>query len=79
MALVMISSLYQGGREELAQALAGKTHWPILTCEELQERAKQQGIRVGRLEISMNKRPYNSEKLAREKKIVPRLPYRGPL
>jgi cytidylate kinase len=65
----MISSLYQGGREELAQTLAGKTHWPILTREELQEQAKQQGIRVGRLEVSMIKRPSISEKLAREKKL----------
>ena len=36
MALVMISSLYQAGREELAQVLSEKTHWPILTREELQ-------------------------------------------
>jgi cytidylate kinase len=49
--------------------LAGSTHWPILTYEELQERAKQQGIRVGRLEISMIKRLSDSEKLAREKKL----------
>jgi cytidylate kinase len=69
MALVMISSLYQGGREELAQALASKTRWPMLTREELQEQAKQKGIRVGRLEVSMIKQPSFSEKLAREKKM----------
>lgn len=63
----MISSMYQGGREELAQALAHKTGWPILSREELQERAKEVGIRVGRLEISMIKKPSQSEKLAREK------------
>jgi len=65
----MISSLYQGGREELAQALADKARWPLLTREELQEQAKQYGIRVGRLEVSMIKRPPYSEKLAREKKL----------
>ena len=64
MTLVMISSLYQGGREELAHALASKAEWPLLTREELQEQAKQQGIRVGRLEISMIKRPSYSEKLS---------------
>jgi cytidylate kinase len=69
MALVMISSLYQGGKKVLAQALADKTHWPMLTREELQEQAKEKGIRVGRLEVSMIKQPSSSEKLAREKKL----------
>jgi cytidylate kinase len=41
----------------------------MLTREELQEQAKQQGIRVGRLEVSMIKQPSFSEKLAREKKL----------
>jgi cytidylate kinase len=65
----MISSLYKGGREELAQALARETNWPVLSREELQEQAKQKGIRVGRLEVSMIKRPSASEKLAREKNM----------
>jgi hypothetical protein len=65
----MISSQYQGGREELAQALARETNWPVLSREELQEQAKQKGIRVGRLEVSMIKRPSASEKLAREKNM----------
>lgn len=69
MALVMISGLYQGGREELAQVLARETNWPVLSREELQEQAKQKGIRVGRLEVSMIKRPTASEKLAREKNM----------
>ena len=30
MTIVMISSLYQSGSEELAQALAKKTRWPVL-------------------------------------------------
>jgi len=67
MALVMISSLYQGGREELAGALAAKTGWPLLSQEELHEQAKLSGIRVGRLETSIIKRPPLSEKLARER------------
>lgn len=67
MPLVMISGMYQGGRDELAQALAAKTGWPLLSQEELQEQAKQEGIRVGRLEVSVIKRPPLSEKLARER------------
>jgi cytidylate kinase len=69
MALVMISSLYQGGREELAGELARKSGWPILSREELLESAKLEGIRVGRLEMSMIKRSSLTEKLAREKKL----------
>jgi cytidylate kinase len=69
MALVMISSLHQGGREELARDLARKTGWPTLSREELIESAKEEGIRVGRLEMSLIKRPSSSEKLAREKKL----------
>ena len=69
MALVMISSLYQSGREELAQALARQTNWPVLSREELQEKAREEGIRVGRLEMSMIKRPSLSEKMAVEKNL----------
>ncbi|MCF8106026.1 MAG: cytidylate kinase-like family protein [Desulfohalobiaceae bacterium] len=69
MALVMISSMYQGDREELARALAARTGWPVLSREELQEGAKQQGIRVGRLEVSVIKRPSLSERLARERNM----------
>jgi len=69
MALVMISSLFKGGRKELAQALAKKTNWPVLSREELIEKANKIGIRVGRLEMSMIKRPSTSEKIAREKNL----------
>jgi cytidylate kinase len=65
----MISGLYQGGRYELAQTLARRTGWPVLSREELHEMAREQGIRVGRLEVSMIKRPSLSEKLAREKNL----------
>ncbi|MFH0724814.1 MAG: cytidylate kinase family protein [Pseudomonadota bacterium] len=69
MAIVMISSTYQSGREELAQALARRTNWPILSREELQEKAREMGIKVGRLEVSLIKTPGWPEKLAREKDL----------
>ena len=69
MAIIMISSRYQGGGEELAQMLARKTNWPILSREQLQEQARQIGIKVGRLEVAMIKTPGGSEKLAREKNL----------
>jgi cytidylate kinase len=69
MSIVMISSRYQGGREELAQALARKTNWPVLSREELVEEARQRGIKIGRLEVAMIKTPGLSEKLAREKDL----------
>ena len=69
MAIVMISSMYQSGREELAQALARKTNWPVLSREELVDLARERGIKTGRLEVSMIKTPAMSEKLAREKDL----------
>jgi cytidylate kinase len=69
MTVVMISSKFQGGGEELAQALAAKTKWPILNRQELQDEARSMGIKVGRLETSMVKRPPVNEKLAREKRL----------
>jgi cytidylate kinase len=69
MAIVMISSRYQGGREELSQALARKTNLPVLAREDLLERARKQGIKIGRLEVSMIKTPVLSDKLAREKAL----------
>jgi cytidylate kinase len=69
MTIVMISNKFQGGGEELAQALAAKTKWPILSRHELQDQARKMGIKVGRLETSMIKRPTMNEKLAREKRL----------
>ncbi|UCF91035.1 MAG: cytidylate kinase family protein [Desulfobacterales bacterium] len=69
MAIVMISSMYQGGREELAQALKRKTDWPVLSREELVDEARKLGIKIGRLEVAMIKRPGLPEKLAREKEL----------
>jgi cytidylate kinase len=69
MTIVMISNKFQGGGEELAQALAEKTQWPVLNRYELQDQARKLGIKVGRLETSMVKRPAMNEKLAREKRL----------
>jgi len=65
----MISSSYQGEREELAQALARKTDWPVLGREAVLDRARELGIKIGRLEVSVIKSPGLTEKLAREKQI----------
>jgi cytidylate kinase len=69
MAIVMISSLFQSGRKELAEIMAKKTNWPLLSREELVEKAREQGIKIGRLEVAMIKTPHQSEKLAREKDL----------
>ncbi|MEW6672831.1 MAG: cytidylate kinase family protein [Thermodesulfobacteriota bacterium] len=69
MTIVMISSSYHGEREEFAQALARKTNWPVLNREALLERAREMGIKIGRLEVSVIKTPGLTERLAREKEI----------
>ena len=67
MTIVMISNRYQGSGEDLARTLAAKTRWPMLTRSEMQDQARKQGIKIGRLETSMIKR--QTEKLAREKEL----------
>jgi len=57
------------GRNELANNLAGKTGWPVLSREELVEQARDTGIKVGRLEMSIIKKPAPPERLAREKNL----------
>ena len=69
MTIVMISSLYQSGSEELAQALARQTQWPVLDRKSILEKARQMGIRIGRLETAIVKAPALPEKLAREKEL----------
>ncbi len=69
MAVVLISSLYEGGRDQLAEALARKTNWPVLSREEAQEKARKAGIKVGRLEIAVMKNPALSNKLMRERDL----------
>jgi cytidylate kinase len=69
MAIVMISGYAQSGKEELASSLARKTGWPLVSRKELVELARKQGIRTGRLEVSIMKRPSTRERLAREKNL----------
>ncbi|RJR50993.1 MAG: hypothetical protein C4576_04420 [Desulfobacteraceae bacterium] len=69
MAIVMISSISRTGRTALSSALARKTGWPFVGREDVLEEATAKGIRVGRLEVSMIKKPGNGERLAREKQI----------
>jgi cytidylate kinase len=69
MTIVMISSMHQSGREDLAQALTRKTGWPVLSREEMLDGARKLGIKMGRLEMAILKAPGLSEKLAREKEI----------
>jgi len=69
MAIVMISSISGSGRRGLASTLSRKTGWPCLSREDLLEEAVAKGIKVGRLEISLIKKPGNQERLAREKQM----------
>lgn len=69
MTIVMISSLYQSGSEELALALARKTQWPVLDRKTILEKARNMGIRIGRLETAVVKAPGLPEKMAREKDL----------
>lgn len=69
MAIVMISGNAHSGKEELANGLAQKTGWPLVSREELVEVARDRGIKTGRLEVSVMKRPSAQERLAREKNL----------
>jgi cytidylate kinase len=69
MAIVMISGNAQSGKEELAHGLAEKTGWPLVSRDQVVELARERGIRTGRLEVSVMKRPSNRERLAREKNL----------
>jgi cytidylate kinase len=69
MAIVMISGYAQSGKVELADGLAGKTGWPLVTRDELVELARDRGIKTGRLEVSVMKQSSARERLAREKNL----------
>lgn len=69
MPIIMISSQPHSGCEALAESLANKTGWPLTSRKELVEKAREHGIKVGRLELSMIKSPEMHEKLAREKEL----------
>lgn len=69
MPIIMISSQPHSGCEALAESLVNKTGWPLTSRKELVEKAREHGIKVGRLELSMIKSPQMHEKLAREKEL----------
>ncbi len=69
MPIIMISSAAHSVGKELASSLTRKTGWPALNREELAELAREQGIRLGRLETSIIKSPVLHERLAREKEL----------
>ncbi len=69
MTIIMISSQPHSGCEALADSLVNKTGWPSTSRKELVEKAREHGIKVGRLELAMIKSPEMHEKLAREKEL----------
>ncbi len=69
MPIIMISSLPHCSAEKLAEELARKTGWPMLSRRELADQAHAQGIKLGRIETSIIKKPVRNERLAREKDI----------
>jgi len=69
MPIIMISSASHCSAEQLARDLGRKTGWPTLSRKELADQAHAQGIKLGRLETSIIKKPIINERLAREKEI----------
>jgi len=67
MAIVIISSADGNTRRELAESLARKLDCPVLGREEVVERATEDGVPVGRLEIAVLKQSIPKERLARHK------------
>ncbi len=67
MAIVIITSVDEGTRKELADNLARKLDCPALSREELVERATESGVPVGRLEMAVLKQSVPKERLARHK------------
>jgi len=69
MPIIMISSLPHCSAEKLADDLGRKTGWPTLNRRELADQAHALGIKLGRIETSIIKKPISNERLAREKDI----------
>jgi cytidylate kinase len=67
MAIVIISSVDEGLRHELAESLARKLDCPVVSREELVEQATESGVPVGRLEMAVLKQSLPKERLARHK------------
>ena len=69
MPIIIISSASHSSAEQLALDLGNKTGWPTLSRTELADQAHERGIKLGRLETSIIKKPIKNERLAREKEI----------
>jgi cytidylate kinase len=67
MAIVIISSVDEGLRRELAESLARMLDCPVLSREKLVEQATESGVPVGRLEMAVLKQGLPKERLARHK------------
>jgi len=67
MRIICISMGTYGGAKELAQNLCQKMGYPCLSREDLIEAATQDGIQVGKLEMSTIKPRAFTERLARER------------
>lgn len=67
MAIVIISSVDEATRRELAERLAQKLDCSVLSREEIVERATESGVPVGRLEMAVLKQSVPKERLARHK------------
>jgi cytidylate kinase len=67
MAIVIISSLDEATRREIAENLARKLDCPVLSREQVIERATECGVPIGRLELAVLKHQVPRERLARHK------------
>jgi cytidylate kinase len=67
MAIVIISSADETTRREMAESLARKLDCPVMSREEVMDRATESGVPVGRLEIAVLKQSVPKERLARHK------------
>ena len=67
MAIIVISSIDEETRRELAESLAAKLGCPCVSREEVVEEATRSGIPVGKLEVAVLKGTLPQERLARHK------------
>jgi len=67
--IIIISGASHSAEEEIALSLEKKTGWPLLSRKEVVERARAQGIEIGRFEAFIIKSPIISKKMAKEKEL----------
>ena len=67
MAVVVISSVDEQARRELAECLARKLGCECISREQMIERATEAGIPLGKLEMAVLKGSVSWERLARDK------------